>query len=159
MSKEFGLKGADTGDLSRGAKLALGLIKQQNLFSQVNRYETPAERSRYRAIRELRTAQRNRAKLTGERRLSIAGRPARSGCNVAVSVAKTVSRILSGTSDASICFDDLCSLLEHLEFDKRVRGSHHLFRKAGVDERINLQRYGGNAKTCQVKQVRALILK
>ena len=59
----------------------------------------------------------------------------------------------------SIRFDELCSLLEHLGFDKRVRGSHHLFRKAGVDERINLQREGGNAKPYQVKQVRALILK
>lgn len=76
-----------------------------------------------------------------------------------MSVAKTVRRILSGTSDASIRFDDLCSLLENLGFDKRVKGSHHLFRKAGVDERINLQREGGNAKPYQVKQVRAFILK
>ena len=83
--------------------------------------------------------------------MGLARRPARSGCNVAVSVAKTVSRILSGISDASICFDDLRSLLENLGFD--------LFRKASVDERINLQRDGGNAKAYQVKQVRALILK
>lgn len=76
-----------------------------------------------------------------------------------MSVAKTVRRILSGTSDASIRFDDLCSLLENLGFGKRVKGSHHLFRKAGVDERINLQREGGNAKPYQVKQVRAFILK
>ena len=40
-----------------------------------------------------------------------------------------------------------------------MKGSHHLFRKTGVDERINLQRDGGNAKPYQVKQVRALILK
>ena len=78
---------------------------------------------------------------------------------MAVSVAKIVRRILSGTSDASIRFDDLCGLLENLGFDRRVKGSHHLFRKAGVDDRINLQRDGGNAKPYQVKQVRALILK
>ena len=60
VSKEFGLRGVDADDLSRGAKLALALAKQQNLFAQVNRYETTAERSYYRAIRELRTAQRNR---------------------------------------------------------------------------------------------------
>ncbi len=79
--------------------------------------------------------------------------------NVAVSAAKTLHRLLSGSSDAAIRFDDLCSLLESLGFDKRVKGSHHLFRKAGVEERINLQREGNNAKPYQVKQVRAVILK
>ncbi len=76
-----------------------------------------------------------------------------------MSVAKTLRRLLSGSSDAAIRFDDLCSLLESLGFDKRVKGSHHLFRKAGVEERINLQREGNNAKPYQVKQVRAVILK
>jgi len=32
-------------------------------------------------------------------------------------------------------FDDLCSLLESLGFDKRVKGSHHLFRRAGIEEK------------------------
>lgn len=74
-------------------------------------------------------------------------------------VARTLSRLLSGTADAAIRFDDLCSLLESLGFDKRVKGGHHLFRKTGVEERINLQREGNNAKPYQVKQVRAVILK
>jgi hypothetical protein len=43
--------------------------------------------------------------------------------------------------------------------DGRVRGSHQVFRKAGVEERINLQRDGAGAKPYQVKQVRAVILK
>ena len=34
-----------------------------------------------------------------------------------------------------------------------------MFRKSGVEERINLQREGNNAKPYQVKQVRAVILK
>ena len=51
------------------------------------------------------------------------------------------------------------SLLENVGVDKRVKGSHHLFRKAGVKERINLQREGNNAKPYQVRQVRAVILK
>jgi predicted RNA binding protein YcfA (HicA-like mRNA interferase family) len=76
-----------------------------------------------------------------------------------VSAAKTLHRVLSGTSDAGIRFDDLCSLLERLGFAKRVKGGHHLFRKAGVEERINLQREGNNAKPYQVKQVRAVILR
>ena len=72
---------------------------------------------------------------------------------------KTLGRLLSGVADAGIRFDDLCQLLERLGFDKRVRGSHHLFRKNGVEEMINLQRSGTNAKPYQVKQVRAAILK
>jgi predicted RNA binding protein YcfA (HicA-like mRNA interferase family) len=72
---------------------------------------------------------------------------------------KTLERLLSGAADAAIRFDDLCQLLESLSFEKRVRGSHHLFRKSGVEERINLQRAGGNAKPYQVKQVRAALLK
>ena len=63
-----------------------------------------------------------------------------------MSVAKTLRQLLSGTSDAAIRFDDVCSLLESLGFDQRVKGSHHLFRKTGVEERINLQREGNNAK-------------
>jgi predicted RNA binding protein YcfA (HicA-like mRNA interferase family) len=72
---------------------------------------------------------------------------------------KTLERLLSGTADAGIRFDDLCRLLESMGFERRVRGSHHLFRKTGVEEKINLQRAGANAKPYQVKQVRATILK
>jgi predicted RNA binding protein YcfA (HicA-like mRNA interferase family) len=50
-------------------------------------------------------------------------------------------------------------LLESLGFEKRVKGSHHLFRKAGVEERINLQRESNHAKPYQVKQVGAVILR
>jgi predicted RNA binding protein YcfA (HicA-like mRNA interferase family) len=56
-------------------------------------------------------------------------------------------------------FDDLCSVLQRLGFDKRVKGSHHVFRKSGIEERINLQRDGNTAKPYQVKQVRSVILK
>ena len=69
---------------------------------------------------------------------------------------KTLRRLLSGTADAAIRFDDLCQLLESLGFEKRVSGGHHLFRKAGVEEKINLQRAGAQAKPYQVKQVRAV---
>ena len=76
-----------------------------------------------------------------------------------MSAAKDLHRLLSGTSDASFRFDDLCTMLQHLGFEKRVKGSHHLFRKAGVEDRINLQRDGNNAKPYQIRQVRAVILK
>jgi len=70
-----------------------------------------------------------------------------------------VERILRGGADANIGFDDLCHLLRRLGFEERIRGSHHVFRLAGVDERINLQRDGHQAKVYQVRQVRAVILK
>ena len=67
--------------------------------------------------------------------------------------------ILRGRSDANIRFDDLRALMQHLGFEERVRASHHVYRKAGVAEKVNLQRDGGNAKPYQVRQVRRLILK
>jgi predicted RNA binding protein YcfA (HicA-like mRNA interferase family) len=76
-----------------------------------------------------------------------------------VSAAKTLQRLLSGKSDAGIRFDDLCALLESFGFEKRVKGGHHLFRRSGIEEMINLQRDGTNAKPYQVKQVRAVIRK
>ena len=52
-----------------------------------------------------------------------------------------------------------CALLLRLEFVERVRGSHLIFRKRGVTERLNLQRDGSHAKPYQVRQVRQVILK
>ena len=68
-------------------------------------------------------------------------------------------RILRGTSDANIPFDGLCHLLQRLGFDERIRGSHHIFTKEGVEEILNLQPKGRQAKVYQVKQVRRVILK
>ena len=72
---------------------------------------------------------------------------------------KLIDRILRGAADANISFDDLCALLVHLQFAMRTRGSHHVFSKPGVSERINLQRDGAKAKPYQVRQVRAIIVK
>jgi predicted RNase H-like HicB family nuclease len=72
---------------------------------------------------------------------------------------KLLERLRSGGSDASIDFDDLRGLLLDLGFEERVRGSHHLFRKRGIQEAINLQRDGRHAKVYQVRQVRALLLR
>lgn len=71
-----------------------------------------------------------------------------------------LSRLLSGTADRNLSFDDLCNLLQALGFDEHTRGSHHIFTRSGVDEIINLQpRNGGLAKPYQVRQVRVLINK
>ena len=67
--------------------------------------------------------------------------------------------MLSGTADAAIRFSELCSLLSSLGFDERVKGGHHVFRRAGVEEMINIQREGSTAKPYQVRQVREVILK
>ena len=68
-------------------------------------------------------------------------------------------RILSGRSDANIRFDQLRAFLLRLGFVERVRGSHHIFRKEGIRERLNLQRDGSRAKPYQVRQVRQIILR
>ena len=72
---------------------------------------------------------------------------------------KLLFQILRGTSDANLRFGDLCSLLTRLGFEMRTKGSHHIFRMTGVEERINLQKDGSKAKPYQVKQVRNVILK
>jgi len=72
---------------------------------------------------------------------------------------KLLEKILLGTADANIPFDGLCVLLRRLGFQLRVRGSHHLFYMAGVEEILNLQPRGSSAKPYQVKQVRNVILK
>ncbi len=66
---------------------------------------------------------------------------------------KVLEKILRGTSDANIDFDDLSQLLINVGFDVRIRGSHHIFTKHDVVEIINLQPKGSKAKPYQVKQV------
>lgn len=72
---------------------------------------------------------------------------------------KLLVQILRGASDANIHFDGLCGLLRHLGFDERIRGSHHIFTRDGVEEILNLQPVGSKAKAYQVKQVRGVILR
>jgi predicted RNA binding protein YcfA (HicA-like mRNA interferase family) len=72
---------------------------------------------------------------------------------------KLLEQILLGNSDANVDFDELCQLLLRLGFETRVRRSHHIFRKQGVEERVNLQRDGNKAKVYQIRQVRSVILR
>ncbi len=71
---------------------------------------------------------------------------------------KLIAKILRGSSDANIGFDELCQLLLRLGFDERIKGSHHVFRKEGVAEFINLQKDGSKAKAYQTKQVRSVLI-
>ena len=72
---------------------------------------------------------------------------------------KLLFRVLQGTADANIRFSELRHLLVGLGFVERIRGDHHIFTKQGIEEILNLQPRGSQAKPYQVKQVRAVILK
>ena len=72
---------------------------------------------------------------------------------------RLLQTILRGQSDANVRFSDLRTLMQHLGFEERIRGSHHLYRREGVAEKVNLQRDDGNTKPYQVRQVRRMILK
>jgi predicted RNA binding protein YcfA (HicA-like mRNA interferase family) len=72
---------------------------------------------------------------------------------------KIITKVLSGTSDANINFNELRQLLKNLGFDERIRSSHHIFTKDEVEEILNLQPKGADAKPYQVKQIRNVIVK
>jgi hypothetical protein len=72
---------------------------------------------------------------------------------------RLLERVLLGTSDADIPFAGIRQLLEALGFPERIRGSHHIFTRKGVEEILNLQPRRAKAKSYQVRQVRDVILK
>lgn len=72
---------------------------------------------------------------------------------------KVLQHILLRRSDANVKFSELCHLMTQLGFRERVNGDHHIFTMTGVEEILNLQPKGANAKPYQVKQVRDVILK
>jgi hypothetical protein len=73
---------------------------------------------------------------------------------------KLITKILRGTSDKNISFDDLTGLMLWLDFNERIKGSHHIYTRDDVEEIINLQPNNeSKAKPYQVKQVREIIIK
>lgn len=72
---------------------------------------------------------------------------------------KLLDRTLRGTSDANIAFEDFRHLLKRLGVAERIRGDHYIFSKDGVEEILNLQPKGAQAKSSQMKQVRGVIVK
>jgi hypothetical protein len=62
---------------------------------------------------------------------------------------KLLLQVLRGASDANVQFDDLRQLLLRLGFEERVRGIHHMFRRAGA----------GRKSTCSAKTVRPSLTK
>lgn len=72
---------------------------------------------------------------------------------------KLLIKILSGSSDANVDFEQLRRLLILFGFAERIKGSHHIFTKEEVEEILNIQEIQSKAKPYQVKQVRNIILK
>jgi hypothetical protein len=72
---------------------------------------------------------------------------------------KILQQILNGLSDNNINFKDLRFLLLNLEFHEKVKGSHHIFYKDGIEEILNIQPKGNKAKAYKVKQIRNIILR
>lgn len=71
---------------------------------------------------------------------------------------KLLNKILKGKSDHNIKFSELCSLLSKLGFEVRIKGSHYIYYKEGIQEIINIQDNKGHSKSYQVKQVREIII-
>ena len=72
---------------------------------------------------------------------------------------KLYSHILMRLSDSNVSFSQLCQLMRMLGFKERIKGYHHIYTMAGVEEILNLQPKGSKAKPYQVGQVRRVILK
>jgi hypothetical protein len=72
---------------------------------------------------------------------------------------KIFAGILSGRNDQSIRFTELVHLLLAMGFSERVKGSHHIYYRQDIEEILNLQPKGSQAKAYQVRQVRNIILK
>jgi len=50
-------------------------------------------------------------------------------------------------------------MLVHFGFNERIKGDHHIFTHSGIEEIINLQPVHGKAKSYQVRQVRAIMVR
>jgi hypothetical protein len=72
---------------------------------------------------------------------------------------KTFEQILSARADANIRFDEMRLLLTKLGFRERIRSSHHIFTRPGIEALIDLQPKQGKCKPYQVRQVRDVLTK
>jgi hypothetical protein len=71
----------------------------------------------------------------------------------------TIFKLLSGSSDSNFRFQELRNILLNLDFDERIAGSHHIYKRKGCLGIINLQKDKNNqAKAYQVRQVRDFLI-
>lgn len=65
---------------------------------------------------------------------------------------------LSAGGLKNVRFNEFIKLLEDLGFKlARTSGSHHIFKHDEVDELVNIQNVGGEAKPYQIRQVLQLV--
>lgn len=77
-----------------------------------------------------------------------------------MSKTKILEKVLSGSSDSNINFDDLRNLILSFGFSERTKGDHFIYTKKDIFEIVNLQPLNNNkSKPYQVKQVRNIILR
>lgn len=72
---------------------------------------------------------------------------------------KLLQHILLKRGDANVPFDGLCQVLLRMGFEERIKGDHHIFSMANIEEIVNIQPKGTKAKAYQVRQVRDLVLR
>lgn len=72
---------------------------------------------------------------------------------------KLLQHILTRKGDANVPFKGLCSLLRRLGFEERIWGDHDIFSMANLEEIVNIQPKGTQAKPYQVKQIRDIVLR
>jgi predicted RNA binding protein YcfA (HicA-like mRNA interferase family) len=71
---------------------------------------------------------------------------------------KLMQSILSGRQDKTFKLSDLMKLLQAMGFQERIKGNHHIYYRIDIEEILNIQPNGSNAKPYQVKQVRNIIM-
>jgi predicted RNA binding protein YcfA (HicA-like mRNA interferase family) len=63
-----------------------------------------------------------------------------------------LNRLLDGHV-RNVAFRDFCDLVEGFGFELwRIRGSHHMYRRTGVVDRVVLQPERGDTKAYQIRQ-------
>lgn len=67
------------------------------------------------------------------------------------------ARFWAGTSDAALRFAAMRGYLRDLRFRERIKGSHHIFTRPGIEEIINLLAKGSRCKPYRVAQVRRIL--
>ena len=69
---------------------------------------------------------------------------------------KVLQRVLAGS--LNVRFDDMVALAAAFGFRlSRVHGSHHIYVHPDVEELVNLQEVGGQAKPYQIRQFLRLV--
>jgi hypothetical protein len=74
-------------------------------------------------------------------------------------ISKLLEKIIYSRDYNNINFQDLCNLLKRFGFNERIKGDHHIFTRNDIEEILNLQPKGAQAKNYQIKQIQKIIIK